>query len=304
MANQTNTTIERSIFSEIMYRLRENIILILIVVILATGSGLLYSGLQETTYSSTQQVNYVAEYKYDASNLDDPYHPENPKNTNYIQDCIGLMRVYVDTMVDFCTTGKVLDRAEYYYLEYLKVKDEVGFDDFILNVKNGDYDDVYHPENIPGRRYFNTSSVSVSLIKGVEGSDSFLFTIKCISKDRLVSRQMTRIFAMSIDREGRDYFEGVNTYVHELLDSIDDVGAFKNDSTVETLIAFFAIGLVLAVLITYLKTFFDNTAKDKAEIEMMTGISVIAYIEKQEALSTQIDIEEEKRKDEEVENAK
>lgn len=60
----------------------------------------------------------------------------------------------------------------------------------------------------------------------------------------------------------------------------------------------------MAVLITYLKTFFDNTAKDKAEIEMMTGISVIAYIEKQEGLSTPIDIEEEKRKDEEVENAK
>ena len=304
MANPTNTSIERSIFSEIMYRLKENIILILIVVILATGSGLLYSNLQETTYSASQQVNYKAEYKYDATNIDDPYHPENPKNSNYIQDCIGLMRVYVDTMVDFCTTGKVLDRAEYYYLEYLKVKDDVSFDDFILNVKNGDYDDVYHPENIPGRKYFNASSTSASLVKEYEGSDSFLFTIKCVNKDSLVARQMTRIFAMSIDREGRDYFEGVNTYVHELVASIDDVGAYKNDSTIEVLVAFFAIGLVLAVIITYVKTFFDNTAKDKAEIEMMTGLSVIAYIEKQEAISTPIDSNEEIQKDEEVGDAK
>jgi capsular polysaccharide biosynthesis protein len=50
----------------------------------------------------------------------------------------------------------------------------------------------------------------------------------------------------------------------------------------KNLVIFGVLGLVVAVGAVFIKTVFDRTAKDKNELEKITGIDVLAYIEKQE----------------------
>ena len=100
--------------------------------------------------------------------------------------------------------------------------------------------------------------------------------------DPVTAKEMVRIFAFAIDQEGRDYFEGIDTYIYELIKDTDGVSVSTSDSLIKNVVIFIVLGVVLAGMIVYLKALLDNTVKDKEEIESLTGVSVIAYIEKQE----------------------
>ena len=269
MENTENTKIKNSVLGDILFRLRENLILILIIVILAGALGVGYYNVKKPVYTAKETVNYIANY-------------DNIKDMQNVSSALNLMGVYVDTMVDFCTSGVVLDRAEYYYSEYLKSRAKI--DNFIEEIKEGKYNDAYDPSAITSRQYFDASMVSASLITyGDESIKSFLIELKVSHENPKTAVRMMRIFAAAIDQEGRDYFEGVKTYVYELVKDTDGVACGKEGSLIKTLGLFILIGIVLAILIIYLKSLMDNTVRDKDEFEKLTGINVLAYIEKQES---------------------
>lgn len=265
--SDTNVSMaERNIMSEIIYRIKENLILVIIIVALSLTSGLVYVRVQKPVYTAGGEVNYIAKY---LGKEDD------------VRISIDIMRAYVDSMVDLCTTGVVLDRADYYYGIYLK--SGLSLDDFIDNVKKGTYDKDYYPFSIIERDYYTNDMISVSLVEYATELDSFLFHVTCTTKSEESARDMFRIFVNAADIEGRDYFDGVKSYIYELVNDSSDVKVSKVNSTMKNLVIFGVLGLFIAVGVVFIKTFFDSTAKDKNELEKITGIDVLAYIERQES---------------------
>ena len=265
--SDTNVSMaERNIMSEIIYRIKENLILVIIILALSLTSGLVYVRVQKPVYTASGEVNYIAKY---LGKEDD------------VRISIDIMRAYVDSMVDLCTTGVVLDRADYYYGIYLK--SGLSLDDFIDNVKKGTYDKDYYPFSIIERDYYTNDMISVSLVEYATELDSFLFHVTCTTKSEESAREMFRIFVNAADIEGRDYFDGVKSYIYELVNDSSDVKVSKVNSTMKNLVIFGVLGLFIAVGVVFIKTFFDSTAKDKNELEKITGIDVLAYIERQES---------------------
>ncbi len=268
MTNSENNRIEGSLLKEIIFRLRENVILILIITIMAGVFGVVYYKLKKPVYTASETVNYIANY-------------DNAKETDNVSGALNLMSVYVDTMVDFCTSGVVLDRAEYYFNQFLASGKD--FEVFIAELKCGDYNDGYDPMQIQGRKYYASSKVSSSILRrGDETEKSYIFTLTVSNEDVNLVRQLTRVFAVAIDQEGRDYFDGVKTYVHELVKDTEGISVVEEGSFSKTILLFIVIGLVISALIVYIKILLDNTVRDKEEFEALTGVNVLAYIEKQE----------------------
>ena len=267
MEKNESVIIRNNVFREIMFRLKENLILILIIVLLAGATGVVYHKLKKPVYTASEMVNYMAYY-------------DDVKDDPTAANAMSLMSVYVHTVVDFCTSGVVLDRAEYYFSEYVKSGKDI--ETFVSELKSGKYN-AYNPSEITKRQYFNASNVSSSLLThGDDTEESYIIVISVDNLDPVTAKEMVRIFAFAIDQEGRDYFEGIDTYIYELIKDTDGVSVSTSDSLIKNVVIFIVLGVVLAGMIVYLKALLDNTVKDKEEIESLTGVSVIAYIEKQE----------------------
>lgn len=261
----TNANLERNIFKEMTFNLRENLILAVIIIVMSLGAGLAFSKLYKPNYVATEDVNYVA------------YH------TSYEEDVtmsIDIMEEYVDTMVDFCTTGIVFDRAEYYYIQYLNSNKDI--DSFVNEIKSGEHDAGYYPQNVQERKYFDENNFTANLVMKSLTQPSFIFRLTCTDSDMQVSKEKIRIFSVAIDRQARDYFDGVKTYVSELVKDVEGVSAVADGSTFRTLFIFGLIGLAIAFGLIYVKTYYDNTIKSKEEMKGLTGLDVIAYVTKQE----------------------
>ena len=271
MDRKENLKVKTNVFDEIMFRLKENVILILIVVLLAGAFGFAYHKLKKPVYTASEMVNYMAYYD---DLRDDPT----------AANAMNLMSVYVHTMVDFCTSGVVLDRAEYYYAQYLNSdKDLDTFVEELKDIDNSNAVSTYDPSKITKRVYFNENNVSSSLLThGDDTEESYIFVLSTNNLDPAKAVEMVRIFAVAVDHEGRDYFEGVDTYVYELVKDSEGVAVSKAGSLTKSVAIFVVLGAVLAGLIIYVKTLLDKTVKDKEEIEDLTGVTVLAYIEKQE----------------------
>ncbi len=268
MENSENVKQQSNLVKEIFYRIKENIALILIIVILSGCAGVVYHKLQKPVYKASEMVNYMAYYEDDG-------------DTENVKGAIDLMSVYVDTMVDFCASGVVLDRAEYYYVEYLNSGNEI--DTFINDVKNGKYND-YDPALVEQRKHFNVDTVSSSLLTHDDSAleESYIFTLSVTSGDPVVAREKLRVFALAADQESRDFFNGVKSYVFELVKDTEGVKVTTESSMVKDVSMAVVLGFILAALIVYIKSLLDSTMKDKEELEYLTGVDLLAYIEKQE----------------------
>ena len=86
--------------------LKRNLILMILVVILALGAGYGYAKMQKPTYTASEGMFFKA------TNLKNPVVSYN----------VNAMKAYIDTVLDFCDEGVVLDRAESYYISYTNAK--------------------------------------------------------------------------------------------------------------------------------------------------------------------------------------
>lgn len=265
MSETPRVEIERSVFGEILHRFRQNIILIILIIALSICAGWGYTKLQKPIYTSSEETNYVAYYKND---------PDD------IQKSITIMRAYVHTMVDLCTTGVVLDKAEFYYNQF--INSNMDFDEFINKTKAGEYESLYDAKNPAERKYFKADSVSATLKEYTEDFDSFHIIITCKNYSPTVVKQMVRVFAVAIDSIGKDFFTDITSRVYEMTTSVKYLSVRSDTSLTKNLLVFFGIGVILSALVVYIKTLLDNTITDKEDAELLTGINVLAYIDKQE----------------------
>ena len=266
----SNVNQEQEVLSlrKILYVLKKRILLIFLVTAIATLCGFGYLQIKKPTYTATQNVNYWAT----SSSQDIKDQTATQKQNN-----INAMRAYVDTVVDFCDEGIVLERADAIYADYLNSGKTV--DEYILEFRQ-------NPREVEksGVRYFSKGSISATTkANAVSDSSSFVFKLSVNSSSFSEARAKARILVLAISIEAKDAFGGVTTVIEETVTKSSDISCSSSASKKRTLVAFFVIGVALSLFAVYISEILDRTVQDKDEFESITDTNVIAYIEKQEA---------------------
>ena len=107
-AKETNTVSNGLL--DLLFILRKNLLIILLIIALAVGGGWIYAKTCKPNYVASEKINYRVDHKLDPGEEES----EGQKNTYEI----NYMGRYVDTVMAFCKTEVVLDRANYYYIQY------------------------------------------------------------------------------------------------------------------------------------------------------------------------------------------
>lgn len=113
--NVQSTVAEKNGFQELLYVLKKNILLILIVTVVATAIGGVFATFRKPDYIAEEQVLY------------------RMGDGSDVASDINTMNAYKDTIMDFCDNGVVVDRANFYFYHY--VKEGYELDAFIKEVK-------------------------------------------------------------------------------------------------------------------------------------------------------------------------
>lgn len=257
--------------SSILYVIKHNLLLIILIMTLAIGCGVGYTKLITPHYTSTETVMYRAENK------------EHDSITNNI----NAMNAFVKTVIDFCDEGVVVDRANFYYNEYLNDKREEGADYTIEDyIKTVESEDKY--DNSP----VQVKHIVASNIKATSEVDDdgvrFLFSISYTDEDMVASSEKLSILVYAFDKECREeitidgvlqdkYFSGIKSSI----EGLGQRGPVSDVSNRKIVIVSVFIGIFLSCIVIYIKFLLDNTIQNRQELEELTGVDVLSFIEKQ-----------------------
>lgn len=270
--NQNKQEVRVVNIRDILYVLRKKIILLLVVVVLVTLAGVLYSTTQKPRYTASELVFLKAVNE-------DQISPN-------VTDNVSAMISYVETVVDFCDEGVVVDRANYHYAEYLKMKANGEVDDVESYIEWSK--SVKNKNNYQGQEvdvvYFNKGDIKTSLgEKTITGNRPFNFSVKYTDDFSDIAKEKVRILVHALDLECERFDENSERkYFYAVEIIIEDEGLqaiTTNVSRNKTILLFFALGLVLGVVVVYVSNALDNTVKTKVELEYLTGVGTMSIIE-------------------------
>ncbi len=255
---------------QVLHVLKRNIGLILAVVIIATGCGVGYSYVRNPKYTSNMRVSFSVE--------------GNDSNT------IGENIQYIDTIVDFVDEGVVVDRANAYYIKWvdeykntgIKIQDFYSeFKDYKISSQqyNELYDKYDRESTLKADRFIYANAITTQTKKN-QNDTNWIFQIGYtdgISQDSL-EKVYILVLAYEHELEGGEYF-GENSSLKINISNLGFDGVSMDMSRLNIIIVAATLGFVLALILVYIKNFLDNTIKDKAELEMITGTEVLGCIE-------------------------
>lgn len=264
---------------ELIVALRRNIILFLAIIIFMMATGFVYLNVQKPSYTAKQAVFFKAESR---------------KDNNTINN-INIMQAYIDTVIDFCDEGVVVDRASYYYNKFLSEKNtnpEYKVASFIETMQNLD---TYYQETMGGKQVdFGDNNYDVGKISTTThssdsstGQKAFSFSVCYTAGTQIeaVNRAKLLVFALKQECSAKNendasVYKYFNSIEVEIIDQGLE-GLSTNISKVKTMALFFLLGVVIAFLVTFAKSTFDNTFKSKQQLEQFTGMDVLTIIEEQ-----------------------
>lgn len=257
---------EKNFLKDFLIRIWRNIILVIILLILSVSGGIAYSFLKKPTYTAKLVINYQAELELEADSVGN----------------ISVMKDMLQSVVDLSVTEIVLDEADYLYDKFLR-SPNMTVEEFISDVNDGNGPDVTEfVDSNPHRidtKYYSPDKVSAKSLGETTSKTGpkYMFTISVSDENEQVAIEKAKILALSGNRVSREFFDGYTTVLDELESSVSsDISVVKN------VLISFVIGLVLSIVVVYLKCLLDKTATDKDEIERLTGTTVIAFIDDQE----------------------
>lgn len=266
-----NNTEKRGIrFGQILKVLKRNIVLMILVVILALGAGYGYTRVQKPNYTASEGMFFKA------TNIQNPIVSYN----------VNAMRAYIDTVLDFCDEGVVLDRAEWYYVDYMNRKSDraQAGEDYTLKqfLSDNELSDSYVVDGNTARKHYSKSAIRVSAEKTEELETSFYFTISYTDGTYQEAADKAKILSYAFDKESAKkvsgdqfmYFDGIEVE----MTNAGTIGVSSNSNKTRTIMLFGIIGVALALLIVYLKSLLDNTVKSSEDIEEITGVSNFSHI--------------------------
>lgn len=254
--------------AKIITLLKRNLIFILIIVILSMFFGVLYTKLKKPTFTATESVSYDADVILDGSDKTDN------------KSSVTMMKLYFPTVVTYCQTGGVLDRADVYYekyLDFIQNEPEKSLKDFLAFVDDGQVE--YQPSKEYQRKHYSLSDVSSSII---DEEMQFVFNVSIKDKNENAIREKLRILVIAFDAEIEYSFGGVVSNIKEYVDSEHQITISSNVSMVRNIIVALLLGVVLALVLVYVRYLSDKTIKGKEELEALTGSHLLALINKNE----------------------
>lgn len=247
--------------------LRRYIVVIICVVAASAAVGTAAAYLRKPSYTASELVNYVAIIEGDTTAT---------KNNS-------AMTTYLATVVDFCDTGIVVDRANYYYEKYLEEYAAQGktLGEFIESVReNDDYEEKLAAGNATAREKY----ISAGNIKSVHNDDEtvsvYSFTVSLTDGNETGAREKLRVLILAYDLELRSYFTGLKTYVNETVENERDVAVKADVSKTKIILLSVLVGVVLAVAAAYLLYVSDGTIRSKEELERLTGTKLLGCVRK------------------------
>ena len=269
MDEQVREQNKGNVLNTIFFAIKRNIVLMLAIIIACTAVGLTYSLLQKPNYTASEKVVYRAK------NVAEDGIGDNTTNN------VNAMAAFVDTIVDFCDEGVVIDRANEYYKNYRNIQasdSDYTVDKHIESLKAMDnYAGQYN-----GDVYYITAE-NVSIAYTAKTNDMrFSFSVKYTDKDASVAVDKVKILVYALDAESKavgsngenKYFDGIQ---NEILD-FDTESVSTSMSKKFIVLVAFVLGVVIACVVVYVKMILDRTVSTKDDLQELTGADVLAQV--------------------------
>ncbi len=254
-----------NIIQEIFYAIKHNWILILLIVVLSMACGMGYSFIKKPNYTAGENVVYKA---------------TNHNGDSSTRENVNLMGAYFNTVLDFCDEGVVVDRANFYYVQY-KNSGVATIDEFI----DSKLDDYRNSVSVVKSTQIVKSNISTSASVSSADSDNYAFVIKYTDPDAKLASEKVKILIEAIkDELAIDIDTKLNTYFGNIKNNIIKLGSLGVSSDVsKTRITLLGcvVGVILSAIIIYVKVLLDNTVNNKQMLEHISGVPVLALIEKE-----------------------
>ena len=266
-----------SFFRDFLFIIKRYFFLILAVVILATAGGAGYAYTRKPEYIASSKVAFQARTSNDAS---------------ITTSDINVMLGYIDTVVDFCDEGVVIDRANYYYVQWRNGKESGKYETLGEFFDANDNSELYNSKdpdhtNLP-IVYFKKSNIS-TVTTGKDKSTQLIFSIRYKDEDRSAAQEKVRILSYALSKElgsrvsptnpnkllTSEYFSDIYVQIKDL--GYEGVTAGVSKKKLVVLFAF--VGVIAGVALAYVFNKLDNTVKSNEELESLTGTKVLASVD-------------------------
>ncbi len=306
---ENNTVTYNDLVRRILFSLRKNWILILIIVIAFTAVGAVYGSMKQPIYTASATGSFrVQESKDEIKHTD-----------------ITLEASQFESFLAFCNTAVVLDRANYYYDIYAYQQKSLwaynkGMDDFFVAVKNAEASTeptefeetlryskakllaLLEYDTKASARFDSYIDANQYSVSASGNKDSRNFTLRVTDENQADAKFKGSLLMLSVSLESNsqaykpvkvpgkvdpeiklvpEYF---NFYV--FINSSSGYSAYVDSGDVnvkKTAIIFAIIGVAVSLVIIYLRYLFDRTITEKSELERITGASLLAVIADQGA---------------------
>ncbi len=270
--NQSSGTTIRELF----LILKRHFILILATIVVFTAVGIGYANLKKPEYTVTNKLTYRCENVPFVNGNGDVVNP-NTTTSN-----INTMIAYGETIMDLFDKGVVLDRANYYYKEYsnAKLQNKLSVEEFLTTLETND-------NYSPSQENTSLSAISSSKIGMKQLSNNeetkFAFNVSYTDPDSSVAQDKLAILIYAFSKECKSVTDdGAVKYFGQFEVFLSDMGVesiTNNVSKTKTMVIFFILGVVVAVLLAGVVSLLDNTVKTKEELEKLIGAPVFSAVD-------------------------
>lgn len=256
----------------IIMAIKNNLVMIILVVVLCAGCGLGYAFLKKPYYTATESVIYIA--------TDEGMGEED------IASDINIMRGFFDTVVDFCTTGVVVDRANFYYVNFMNELDKdptLTLEEYIARFDVGEDPYSTSSTNTIGQGYVLKENIETVVNNAKDSSDQFSFSIRYTDPNKVDAVNKVKLIVLAFNREIQSdglekqgkYFSGIENKIM----SLGLNGVVSSVSKMKYTVIGGIIGVLLSAAALYLTSVLDNTVKSKKTAEHLTGVNVLAVLD-------------------------
>lgn len=244
---------------------KRRIILVLAIILIFVAGGTVLAYVRKPLYTARECATYKAGN----------------------DDASSYTSLYFRTVVEYCTAGCVVDRANFYYDKFIK-SSNVSISEFVKKASDAQSDPtdpLYYDESLRiNASYISNNDLTVRATSGDE--ISYMITISYTDVSATVAYNKLQIIIGAIkDEVNLEDENGSRVYfpVNITIEDFGYMGASVNWSKSRVITISAVIGIIVALLAVYLINLTDRTIKDKKDIERITGVNLIAFIEDQEA---------------------
>ena len=255
--------------SRLWFYVKRNLWLILVIVILSLSVGSAIYYLREPNYVAKEDVVYHANLSETKVHSNDPI----------------ITQSYFETVVDFCNSGCVIDRANFYYSKYLENEsDYQSLDQFVERVKSATIgEDLYYEVDKRVKNvYIYPSGISVQTLDS-EKTENYEFIVGYKDSDSKRAKEKVKILILAVEKEANAKTPAGKYKYFSVKITIEDmklIGVSTDWTLSSVLMISLFLGVVLSAIVVYAKESFNITIRDTDELERITGVNNLARIEK------------------------